>query len=251
MALLDIIIETLKINCSVVQCTGYPSEIEALFFLVFFPSVFIILFIWVVTGVIMDKTGGKEGGLRILISIALYAFIVFQGYYNFFVSLSKLWWILLATLVGLWIFIRVMIHGKEGSGATYTGGFRSGRLSFVERGRQVLSGKLKKKKTAIIQQMKEIQGLVSVIEKQSKNPEGAEMSGLFREYNARKQTILALIDEIDEFGKFDAAGVDWSIVKLGEKYENELKEFDKRIANIREKVDEKIEKAEEKLKKAA
>jgi hypothetical protein len=117
MALLDIIINTLKINCSVVQCTGYASDIEALFYLFFFPTVFIILFIYIVIGVVIDKAGGKEGGLRLLVSVALYAFIVFQGYYNLFVSLSRLWWILLATLVGLWIFIRTMIHGRKG-GAT-------------------------------------------------------------------------------------------------------------------------------------
>lgn len=118
MALLDIIIETLRINCSVVQCSGYASDIEALFYLFFFPTVFIILFIYIVVGVVLDKAGGKEGGLRLLVCLALYAFIVFQGYYNLFVSLSRLWWILLATLAGLWIFIRTMIHGRGGSGGS-------------------------------------------------------------------------------------------------------------------------------------
>jgi hypothetical protein len=114
MALLDIIIDVLKINCSVVQCSGYASDIEALFYLLFFPSVFIILFVYIVTGAIINKIGGKAGGLRILISVALYAFIIFEGYYNLFVSLSRLWWLLLATLAGLWLFIRQIIHGGGG-----------------------------------------------------------------------------------------------------------------------------------------
>jgi hypothetical protein len=118
MALLDVIIDILKINCSVVQCTGYASDIEALFYLFFFPTVFIILFIWVITGVITQQIGGKTGGLRILISVALYAFIVFQEYYTLFVSLSQLWWLLLATIVGLYIFIRKIIHGNGGGGGS-------------------------------------------------------------------------------------------------------------------------------------
>jgi len=89
--------------------------------------VFIILFIYVVAGVVIEKVGGTQGALRLLISVTLYAFIVFQGFYTFFVSLSKVWWILLASIVGLWIFIRKFIHSGGGGGGTFVGAGGSGR----------------------------------------------------------------------------------------------------------------------------
>lgn len=123
MALLDVVIQVLNINCSVVQCSGYSSDIEALFYVLFFPTVFIILFVYIVTGAIISRMDGKPGALRILISVALYAFIIFEGFYSLFASLSRVWWLLLVTLVGLWIFIRQFIHGGGGGGG---GGAYSG-----------------------------------------------------------------------------------------------------------------------------
>jgi hypothetical protein len=129
MALLDIVIEVLKINCSVVQCTGYASDIEALFYVLFFPTVFIILFVYVISGIVINRVDGRPGALRLLISVTLYAFIVFQGFYSFFAALSKLWWLLLATLFGLFIFIRNFIHGGGGGSGRMPGvgggGFQS------------------------------------------------------------------------------------------------------------------------------
>ena len=132
----DFIIELLKINCGAVQCSGYATEIEALFYIVFFPTVFLILFIYILTNFIF-RGGGFSRGLRLLIAVAAYAFVVFQGMYNIFVSLSSAWWILTILLVGLFAFIRHLIKGGDGGGQGHMpgiGGKRSG-LNILDRAR--------------------------------------------------------------------------------------------------------------------
>ena len=115
--LLAMIIEFLRINCSTVNCyTGQP--LEAVFYLVFFPSVFIILFIYILSNFIVK--GGKTGprGLRILIAITIYMFIVIGGWYSIFVMVSKIWWIVIILLFGFWIFVvHIAGGGESGKGA--------------------------------------------------------------------------------------------------------------------------------------
>jgi hypothetical protein len=200
MTLLDVIIDVLKINCSVVQCTGYASEIEALFYLFFFPTVFIILFIWVITGVITQQIGGKTGGLRILISVALYAFIVFQEYYTLFVSLSQLWWLLLATIVGLYIFIRKIIHGNGG------GGGAGGRGMSAIRRKGVFSEFLKAadldRNLNLIQQAADIRTVNEQIEALEKEIEVQEDLRKRRGTGAREKTEFARkISELEHLKK--------------------------------------------------
>lgn len=249
MALLDVIIDILKINCSVVQCTGYASDIEALFYLFFFPTVFIILFIWVVTSVIITQIGGKAGGLRILISVALYAFIVFEGYYTLFVSLSQLWWLLLATLVGLYIFIRKIIHGNGGGvtgGRSMAGvGSKPGILQYPgKKFKRVLEEKEKKKIIKIKQEISNLKSSVNIMEKEINNPSpGTDMTKMIKSYHQHKAAILADTDELSEVGKASALGIDWKIEDKGQKYEDELKELDKRVEEITNKWKDKLKKA--------
>ena len=162
MALLDIVIEVLKINCSVVQCSGYASEIEALFYLLFFPAVFIILLVYVVSGVILEKAGGKEGALRLLIGVTMVAFVIFQGWYTFFVSLSKIWWILVVGIVGLFVFIKKMVHG--GGGGSGFGTARRGGGGLFGIGGTVSEMKERVKINANPYEHKKIKGLCRGVE---------------------------------------------------------------------------------------
>jgi hypothetical protein len=112
--ILDILIQTLNIDCSVAQCSGYASEIEAMFYLFFFPTIFIILFIYILTSFIF-RGGGKVRGLKLLIAIGVYAFIVFEHMFTSVVAISRLWWLLTIILVGLFAFIRFLFTGgREG-----------------------------------------------------------------------------------------------------------------------------------------
>lgn len=118
--ILDILIEILRIDCSVVQCY-YANPIEGLFYLFFFPTVFIILFIYILTSFIF-RGGGKVMGLKLLIALGAYAFIIFQYLYTFFAAISQLWWLLTILLVGLFAFVRYLFTGgREGGGGPMHG----------------------------------------------------------------------------------------------------------------------------------
>jgi hypothetical protein len=108
-SILDILIEILKIDCGIAQCY-YANEIEAMFYLLFFPTIFIILFIYILTNFIF-RGGGMVRGIRLLIAVGAYAFIVFEGWFTLVVSVSHLWWILTIILVGLFAFVRYLFTG--------------------------------------------------------------------------------------------------------------------------------------------
>ncbi len=128
--ILDILIQILNIDCSVVQCSGYASEIEAMFYLFFFPTIFIILFIYILTSFIF-RGGGRVRGMKLLIAIGVYAFIVFEHMFTSVVAISRLWWLLTIILVGLFAFLRFLFTGgREGEGR---GGLPFGRQGFLRR----------------------------------------------------------------------------------------------------------------------
>ena len=248
MALLDTIIQILNINCSgMVQCTGYASDIEALFYLVFFPTVFIILVVYILTNFIFRGDSNASRGLRVLISVTLYAFIVFEGYYNFFIPLSRFWWIVLVLLVGLYAFMRHLLGGGSGGG-----GGKSGLPSFGigEEGisgylgkkfKGTLEDKQKKKRTQIQQEISNLRSTVNLMGKELEHPSpGTDMSKMIREYHEHKKFILTLTDELSEMGKANVGGISWNIEGLEKKYEDELKKLDEKVEDITKKVYKKV-----------
>ena len=53
------------------------QPMEGIFYNIFFPIVFIIIFIYIISGTV----GAFTRGIRILVAMAVLAFIIFQGYY--------------------------------------------------------------------------------------------------------------------------------------------------------------------------
>jgi hypothetical protein len=108
---IQMLIEILRIDCNVVQCY-YTNQIDAIFNLFFFPTVFILLIIYLILQYVLDEV---RGGLRLLISIALYAVIVINGLMTLFIPLSQFWWIILILIVGAWaFFFRLLFREKKG-----------------------------------------------------------------------------------------------------------------------------------------
>ena len=234
MTLLDIVISFLNIDCSVVQCSGYGSDIEALFYLLFFPTVFIILFVYVVVGAVLDKTGGKEGVLRLLVSVTMYAFIIFEGYYNLFVSLSKLWWLLLATLVGVWIFIRQFIQGGGNGGNSYSG-FGGGRgfSGFIsDKAKRKITGEEDDMKKEIKDAFKTLEQFYDAIKAGS--GEGREIARTnFRDEQTR---LRSLITDYGKYGKMElSGGVKIKIVDQAKEFWKEYEEWSEKYRIVSKK----------------
>lgn len=238
MALLDIVIEVLKINCSAVQCTGYASEIEGLFFLLFFPTVFIILFTYVVSGIILEKTGGKEGALKLLIGVTMVAFIIFQGWFSFFISLSKLWWLLIVGLVGLFIFIKQMVHGGGGGGGFGTAKSGRGVGGYISKQvRNKIEGNEKDLKIGIEKTLQNLESHVNLMEREVEKPSpGTNMANMLDSYNSQKRAVLDLCNELNNMGKANISSLNLEIVKKARKYYDELAKLDDRVTKITKKI---------------
>lgn len=127
--ILQMLIDIFKINPQMVNQYSTVSPLEQIFYLFFFPTLFIIVLIYILSSHFMSE----HKGLSILIAVAVYAFIIFQGLYNWFVFLSPYWLFLLLILGGIWLFFRP----RGGGGARgMTAGDKKGRggklLGFLE-----------------------------------------------------------------------------------------------------------------------
>lgn len=90
---------------------GYPDPLTQLIWLVFFPLVFLVIFIYFLSGVIITHKG-----MRTLLAVAIYLFIIFSNWYYIVLIVSKFWYVSLIILGGLGIFV----HKMSGGGNTVT-----------------------------------------------------------------------------------------------------------------------------------
>ncbi len=91
-----------------------------LFYFLLFPSVFIILFIYFLSGRIISE----HKGLRVLVGISAFIFVIISGWYPAALWLSEVWYIATIVLLGLWVFVGRLWKGRESSGPTSMPGFR-------------------------------------------------------------------------------------------------------------------------------
>lgn len=109
MDIIQIAAEFLKIDQALVNQYMAEGTVQAIFFLFFFPSVFLIFFVYI----LMKNKGPEREDFRLLLTVAVYAFIILSGYYTWFVWLSK-WWLYLLLLLGAWYMITH--HTSSGKG---------------------------------------------------------------------------------------------------------------------------------------
>jgi hypothetical protein len=255
MALLDIIINALKINCSAVQCTGYPSEIEAIFFLVVFPTVFLILVIYILTNFIFRGDGNTPRGLRLLIALTLYAFVIMQSLYTMFIPISRFWWLVIILLVGLWAFVRHLIHGQGFGG---TSGKTGSSYKGIGGGRGWLNPRYLEKKTKEVigaidpADITSLEGYCNAVESQFvklnstivqiSNTSGEDKKGAFDAYrDADKDTEKAIqvvddyLNENDQYKKMKHRTLNKSFRDLLEKYWERLKDMREEMGKVKKR----------------
>lgn len=99
----------------------YPDITQQIVWLVFFPAIFLIIFIMLIAdGVVKNSEHKKYKGL---LSVAIFVFIIFQGWFHYVLNISKIWFIGLIVLGGLYVFTHRM-------GAAGGGGAKAGRSLF-------------------------------------------------------------------------------------------------------------------------
>ncbi len=90
------------------QYPGAPftgNIIRDLILFLFIPSVFIILFVYMIMGRLFSSLAGAQQKLRLLVGVALYLFIVASGYYSMFALLAGPYFLFLIFILGLVYFI--------------------------------------------------------------------------------------------------------------------------------------------------
>ncbi|MBN2042859.1 MAG: hypothetical protein JW754_03555 [Candidatus Aenigmarchaeota archaeon] len=133
--MMDILATFFKISPELVSKYAYQGPIYQIFYLLFFPTLFILLFIYILTS---RGPIGLHRGFKVLVSIAVYAFIILNGWYNYFVMVSEFWLFLLVLMGVVYFFwarggTKGGVIGKQQDG----GGQVAGRSVFSGLGGQL------------------------------------------------------------------------------------------------------------------
>ena len=92
--------------------------IGPLFYFLLFPLVFTILFIYILSGTILQG-GQKVKWMQMLIGISVFIFIIISGWYPIMLVLSEFWFIMIILLFGVWYFVGK--HKRGGGGGSPQG----------------------------------------------------------------------------------------------------------------------------------
>jgi uncharacterized membrane protein YhaH (DUF805 family) len=143
--LFDMLVQILQISPTLANEYAAQGPIYQLFYLFFFPMVFIVLLIYIIMRRFSDNRG-----LSILVGVAVLAFIILQGWYTFFAYLSRFWILILVILGFIWTFFyhKEKKAGEGGKGRT---------VSTFDRLGQQLMGRAYRDLTGVT---KEIEGKV-------------------------------------------------------------------------------------------
>ena len=126
--MLQLLIDIFKISPQMVNEYSTVSPLEQIFYLFFFPTLFIIVLIFVLTRYITEHKG-----INLLIALAVYAFIIFQGMYNWFVFLSKYWLFGLVFLAFIYLILGRLGQPRGAKGKAFEGKGKGGKfLGFLE-----------------------------------------------------------------------------------------------------------------------
>ena len=197
-SLIEIILGLLNVDLTnrFVQETLRQGPVEATFYLIFFPTIFIIFFIYVLSAWILSRFGGGTG-LRLLVSVAIYALIVLEGWYTLVISVSNIWWLVVVALIGFWVFTRAFVTGGGGGrGGAMPG---TGKKSLIEAGKELI---IKKGKGDFADWIKEFESALKTAESAAKRLQhykgGEEGLGpaqtAFTERMREVQTIIKKIE---------------------------------------------------------
>jgi hypothetical protein len=88
------------------------APLGPLFYFLLFPSVFIILFVFILSGRMVHQ----HAGVRLLFGVTAFIFIIISGWYPVFLFLSEFWYMFAIMLIGLWVFVKMFWGGGGGNG---------------------------------------------------------------------------------------------------------------------------------------
>jgi len=196
----QMLIQILQISPQLVNEYSAQGPIYQLFYLFFFPMVFIVILVWMV----MERFS-KHRGLSILIGIAVLAFIILQGWYSFFAYLSRFWILIVVIIAAFMAFFS--FRGKKEGGVTKTRAIAGILPSGGGFGREIMKVALKKVSGQIGDKIRLIEGNLDSLEnmikkyKHGTSAQKDEVAKAFSEiYTLTYNEIQALRQDITAAG---------------------------------------------------
>ena len=206
---------------------AYPDLIQQTIYFAFFPTVFVILFIHVLSGAIAKNIGEKY---KILIGISIFVFIVLQGWYHYLLLLSRFWFISIIVLGGFYAFMNMGIGRQDGGGGKIGGKPLKSIGDYVKkRTATAIRGDEKSLNDRIRREMDAVEVLEKQIRRaESRKPEpDAYGASMYRQQKMMKmEEIEALIRELNQMTSFE--GTDIGKSPDVKKHKNWLKEHQKK-----------------------
>lgn len=214
-----------------------PDVINQLAFFLFFPSVFIILFIYVLSDGILSTINPK---FKVLLGISIYTFIVLSGWYSLFLWISQFWFIFIILIVGIWFFFRKMFGRGGGSGGGGGRGHMPGlgkSLGLGGSARYLGKKALGKKgiERKISEATEDLRAQANIVRKLSDNPQpGSDIGIAIAHYNSMKNAIMTDIKnfetEVGYLGEKAFADKMWDAINACDKIVREATDDSKRAA---------------------
>ncbi len=212
----EFLMEILCQQNTIGQCQQFVSEynepvMQTIYFF-FFPTVFVILFIHMLSKQVAENIDAK---FRIMIAMAIFVFIVVQGWYHFLLILSRMWFISIIVLGGLWAFLNMGLKRGMGGGGS-SGGQKSvfGRAAgsvggyLSNRTLSAVRGDEKRLNGAIMQKRAEVERIERAMRHAHGKPDGDRAAAdLMRQKTLLMDEVRALVTELKRVTSFEGTKV--------------------------------------------
>ena len=192
-----------------------------LFYFFLFPSVFLIVFIYILTQAFPGV--GNNRGLRLLVAIAVFIFIIINGFYPLFLWLSDIWFIAIVIIGLIWFFIKGQLGkggGKGGGMPSVGAGGSTGILSQI--GRRVVKeakGEIKRLEGEVDLKLKELENVRRAAEKDP---------AAWRGYPALSQAAWAVLNQYKNELQIGGIPIGGRLAEKAKKLEEIVKDMDSR-----------------------
>jgi len=180
-----------------------PDALVQLTFLAFFPAVFLILLVYFLSELIIGRENHHRG-LRVLLGVAFFLFVIFYNWYHFLVSFSEFWYVFVLVLGGTGVIVHRLAGYRPGQAFKLAGegGGRGGLFGGVAKyGMERLKkgGKPLGIEKKIEGELKVLRGMLNEV----RHPRRQTDVGLLRSHlNADLRGIIKDIEDFEaEYGR--------------------------------------------------
>lgn len=196
------------------------KPMEGLFYLVFFPTVFIIIFIFMLA----RKMFPRHRGLNILISVSIFAFIILQKMYYWFMILGTMWYFGLIILGFFWLILFSLRGGGGGGAAGRSGSAIDGVFGAVGRRLKVsITHELQDTEKRLEALLRSLEGLINDMKGADSQ---SDIDNVYRAYVDLLQQIDPHIEKVREMTAVHGLKVGGKFNELLKKYEKLCTEMD-------------------------